>query len=89
MVKQISNIKELSEALGRSTGYFVGVTLFDGRGLNHFFLSENFPQNDLLRSLAKVKQLVVEDLEKPFVASESKPDITPEDIIDATPSDNS
>lgn len=63
----INNLKELNQALEKSVGYFVGVTLFDGKGLNHYFLTENFPQSDLLRSLTKIKGLVIEELEKPFV----------------------
>jgi len=86
---EISNVEQLAEALNSSTGFFVGITLFDGRGLFHAFLTKDFPQNDLLRSLARVKGLVVEELEKPYMAqTPQKPnltsntiDIKPEDII--------
>jgi len=86
---EISNVEQLAEALNSSTGFFVGITLFDGRGLFHAFLTKDFPQNDLLRSLARVKGLVVEELEKPYIAQTlQKPnltsntiDIKPEDII--------
>jgi len=66
MKEQIRNLEELLEASKECAGYFVGITLFDGQKLNHYFVSENFPQSDMLRSLARVKGLVVEDLERPF-----------------------
>ena len=65
---RITNVDELKEATGKSVGYMVCTTLFDGKNLYHYYFESSFPENDMLRSLGKMRNLVIEHLEKPVTA---------------------
>lgn len=63
-VKSISNIKELNLALDISDGYMISVTLLEDQELRTFLLTKNFPKLDMLPSLKKTKNLIVDNLEE-------------------------
>jgi|WetSurSiteA1Bulk_404760.scaffolds.fasta_scaffold01880_5 hypothetical protein len=87
MVSEIKNLNEIPKACEDSVGYMIGLVLFDGQHFNRFYLTNNFPDSEILRSLKAVKDLAVIDLERPFAPPEPKQKIIPgvEDITDITP----
>jgi len=62
--KEINSLEELNIVLEESEGYAVGITLLNKGVLNHYLLTKKFPLLDLLKSGSKVKELMVEMLEK-------------------------
>jgi hypothetical protein len=64
MKRQINDITSLTKALEESEGYALGITLFNKGILEHYLLTQSFPIVDLLKSIAKTKDLAVEELEK-------------------------
>ena len=68
LTEKITNVDELKDAIGKCAGHMVCTTLFDGKELRHYYFANAFPENDMLRSLGKMKNLVVEYLEKPVTA---------------------
>lgn len=62
--KEINNLEDLVSALESSEGYAIGITLLNNNILNHYLLTKKFPLLDLLKSWNKVKELMVETLEK-------------------------
>jgi len=62
-MKQINNVKDLTEALNFSEGFMINVTLLNKGQLTHYLLTEKFPQLDMLRSLKSSKELVINKLE--------------------------
>ena len=90
MVSEIKNLNEIPKACEDAVGYMIGLVLFDGQHFNRFYLTNNFPDSEILRSLKAVKELAVADLERPFTPPEIKRNIIPgvEDITDITPNDD-
>jgi len=62
-IKTIRNQKELDLALSMSEGFMVGITLKEKGDLYHYLLTKDFPKLDMLKSLTKIKGLVIEGLE--------------------------
>ena len=64
MKDAINSLEELQEMTDKSKGYLITATLFDGKKLQHYLLTKEFPKVDLLTSFAEVKELVVAESEK-------------------------
>ena len=62
-ITTINNASDLNLALQLSEGYMISVTLKDKGELNHYLLTKDFPKLDMLKSLKKSRDLVVENLE--------------------------
>jgi len=65
ITERITNVNELKDAVNSAVGHMICASLFDGKNIYHYYFASDFPENDMLRSLGKMKNLVVEHLEKP------------------------
>ena len=60
----MQKIDELVELTSRMDGYALGLTTLKDGKLEHFFITEKFHDADVLRSIAKIKGLAIEHLER-------------------------
>jgi hypothetical protein len=59
------DFKEILDEINKSRGYWLGITILNDDGnLKHYLVSNNFPKLDFLRSNKKIKELIIDDLEK-------------------------
>lgn len=59
------DFQELLKIISVSKGYMVGVTVLNEKNqLEHFLLSENFPKVEFLKSVKKIKELIINELEQ-------------------------
>jgi len=65
MTERIDNIGELQEVVKTAKGYMLGITILTKEEtLNHYLVSDNFPFLDMLKSLGRIKELVIKQLEE-------------------------
>ena len=62
--RQQDQLNELMDLLTSGNGYLVTVTIAASDKLNHYLITNNFPEVDVLKSLKAVKELAIERLEK-------------------------
>ena len=77
-INSIKNQSELEIAMRISQGYMIAITLKEGDELSHYLLTKDFPKLDMLKSLKKSRDLIVENLE----ASENEVPATKEEKTD-------
>lgn len=57
-------MEQLQELLKDSPHYMIGITIIKEGQLEHHLITSDFPLADMLKSHAKIKDLIVEQLEK-------------------------
>ena len=57
-----TNLEELITFLQQADGYLTTVTVLSNGKLNHHLITKNFPDLDILKSLAAVEKMSVERL---------------------------
>lgn len=60
-----SHLEQLDQAIRDSVGYSIGVSVLDPTGrITHYHVCNSFPNADLLSSHKKVKDMIVDHLER-------------------------
>ena len=67
----MEDLDKLLEMAGKAEGYMVTITLFSGGKLETTLVTEKFNKLDMLPSLKKAKNLVIEQLEAEEIAPDT------------------
>jgi len=62
--REINNLEDLKDVGEMAEGFMIGVSILNKGTIQHYLLTRDFPFVDMLKSWAKVKNLVIENLEK-------------------------
>jgi hypothetical protein len=60
---EVQKIEDIPIQASLVDGYLIGITLFKGDKLYHSVFRKDFPMGDMLKSIAKHKELAIEQLE--------------------------
>lgn len=64
VVSKEKKVVTINELIKDADSFFIGVTIKKGNELRHEIVTQNFPLVELLSSCAKIKGLVIEEMEK-------------------------
>lgn len=60
---QEEKFQDIVKKMNNADGYLLCVTTLNGKMLNSFMSTDNFPKADMLKAILEYRQLAIEDME--------------------------